>query len=158
MISNRITYRTADGVRIPGFPEGGEASAHELADWKFCEPKSWLTPELLVAEVRDTIDQLNGRPDSTGRCLAAVDIFLADRTEANRAAARAAFLNIPKSQRRIGENPSDRAVSASPEDRFTNDRVHGPEPDARELRALASAPGQESSAAARPLHALAGAG
>src|SRR3954471_10389089 len=98
MISNRITYRTADGVRIPGtwrhvficngghyfltdlfiyadglidcwglvtvveleeklrtgwvatsFPEGGEASADELAEWKFREPRSWRTPELLVA-------------------------------------------------------------------------------------------------------------
>ncbi|MGQ4434312.1 DUF7638 domain-containing protein [Streptomyces sp. SAS_260] len=157
MIGNRITYRTADGVRIPGtwrhafirnggnyfltdlfiyadglidcwglvtveefeeklrtgwvatsFPEGGEASSHELAEWKFREPKSWLTPELLVAEVRDTIDQLNGRPDSTGRCLAAVHVFLADRTEENRAAARAAFLNIPKSQRRYALGDMDR--------------------------------------------------
>ncbi|MFF9854281.1 NADAR family protein [Streptomyces litmocidini] len=156
MIGNRITHRTADGVRIPGtwrhtfirngghyfltdlfiyadglidcwglvtveefeeklrtgwvatsFPEGGEASAHELADWKFSEPKSWLTPELLVAEVRDTIDQLNGRPDSTGRCLAAVDVFLADRTEENRAAARAAFLAVPESQRRYALGDMD---------------------------------------------------
>ncbi|MFE2721800.1 NADAR family protein [Kitasatospora sp. NPDC059327] len=156
MIGNRITHRTADGVRIPGtwrhafihngdhyfltdlfiyadglidcwglvtveefeeklrtgwvatsFPEGGKASAHELADWRFGEPESWLTPELLVAEVRDTIDLLNGRPDSTGRCLAAVDVFLADRTEENRAAARAAFLAVPESQRRYALGDMD---------------------------------------------------
>ncbi|MFJ9767632.1 NADAR family protein [Streptomyces erythrochromogenes] len=157
MIGNRITHRTADGIRIPGtwrhafirnggqyfltdlfiyadglidcwglvtlaefeeklrtgwvatsFPEGGEASAHELADWKFSEPESRLTPELLVAEVRDTIDQLNGRPDSTERCLAAVDVFLADRTEENRAAAGAAFLAVPESQRRFALGDMDR--------------------------------------------------
>ncbi|MFJ6141578.1 NADAR family protein [Kitasatospora sp. NPDC092286] len=156
MIGNRITYRTADGVRIPGtwrhvfirngqyhlsdlfiyadglidcwglvtieefeeklrtgwvatsLPEGAEASAFELAHWKFSEPQSWQTPELLVAEVRDTIDQLNGRPDSTGRCLEAVDTFLADRTEENRAAARAAFLAIPESQRRYALGDMDR--------------------------------------------------
>ncbi|MFK0173775.1 NADAR family protein [Streptomyces sp. NPDC090306] len=156
MIGNRITYRVADGVRIPGtwrhafirngghyfltdlfiyadglidcwglvnveefkeklrtgwvatsFPEGGDASAHELADWKFGEPESWITPELLVAEVRDTIDTLNGRPDSTRRCLAAVDIFLADRTEENRAAAREAFLAIPETQRRYALGDMD---------------------------------------------------
>ncbi|MFF1904457.1 NADAR domain-containing protein [Kitasatospora sp. NPDC058218] len=156
MIGNRITHRTADGVRMPGtwrhafirngghyfltdlfiyadglidcwglvtveefeeklrtgwvatsLPEGGEASAHELADWKFSEPESWLTPELLVAEVRDTIDRLNGRPDSTGRCLAAVDVFLADRTEENGAAARAAFLAVPDSQRRYALGDMD---------------------------------------------------
>ncbi|MGW8768169.1 DUF7638 domain-containing protein [Streptomyces sp. NPDC055815] len=147
MIGTRITYRTADGVRIPGtwrhafirngnyfltdlfiyadglidcwglvtieefeeklrtgwvattLPEGAKASAGDAASWKFSEPRSWLTPELVVAEVRDTIDQLNGRPDSTGRCLAAVDAFLADRTEENRAAAHTAFLAIPISQR-----------------------------------------------------------
>ncbi|MDH6711307.1 putative NAD-dependent protein-ADP-ribosyltransferase YbiA (DUF1768 family) [Kitasatospora sp. MAA19] len=157
MIGNRITHRTADGVRIPGtwrhvfirngghyfltdlfiyadglidcwglvtveefeeklrtgwvatsFPEGGEASAHDLAEWKFSEPRSWRTPELLVAEVRDTIDRLNGRPDSTGRCLAAVDAFLADQTEENRAAARAAFLAIPASRRRYALGDMDR--------------------------------------------------
>ncbi|MEU2243818.1 NADAR family protein [Streptomyces sp. NPDC018338] len=155
MIGRRITYRTADGVRIPGtwrhafirngsyfltdlfiyadglidcwglvtieqfeeklrtgwvattLPDGAEASAHDLASWKFSEPRSWLTPELVVAEVRDTIDQLNQRPDSTGRCLAAVDAFLADRTEDNRAAAHAAFLAIPSSQRRYALGDMD---------------------------------------------------
>ncbi|MFJ7495757.1 NADAR family protein [Streptomyces sp. NPDC097727] len=155
MIGNRITYRTADGVRIPGtwrhafirngsyfltdlfiyadglidcwglvtieefeeklrtgwvattLPDGAEVSAHDLAHWKFSEPRSWLTPELLVAEVRDTIDQLNRRPDSTGRCLAAVDAFLADRTAENRAAAHTAFLAIPVSQRRYALGDMD---------------------------------------------------
>ncbi len=147
MTGNRITYRTADGIRVPGtwrhvfirnggyhltdlfiyadglidcwglvtleefeekvrggkvateLPEGAEASAFGLAGWKFGEPRTWLTPETLVAEIRDTIDRLNGRPDSTGRCLAAVDAFLADRTEEKRAAARDAYLAIPRTQR-----------------------------------------------------------
>ncbi|GGV72287.1 hypothetical protein GCM10010294_32660 [Streptomyces griseoloalbus] len=80
-------------------PEGAQASAHELARWKFTEPRTWLTPEILVAEIRDTIDQLNQRPDSTDRCLAAVDAFLADRTEEKRAAAREAYFAIPVTQR-----------------------------------------------------------
>lgn len=65
-------------------------------------------PELLVAEIRDTIDQLNRRPDSTGRCLAAVDAFLAERTEEKREAARAAFLAIPSSRRRYALGDMDR--------------------------------------------------
>ncbi|MER5761599.1 NADAR family protein [Streptomyces sp. NPDC002082] len=80
-------------------PEGAAAAANGLGEWKFSEPRHWTTPDQLVAEIRDTIDQLNDRPDSTARCLAAVDVFLADRTEGNRAAARTAFLAIPKSQR-----------------------------------------------------------
>ncbi|MFD4524032.1 NADAR family protein [Streptomyces sp. NPDC058470] len=157
MIGNRITHRTADGVRIPGtwrhafihnggcyfltdlfiyadglidcwglvtveefeeklrtgwvatsLPEGAAASAHDLAAWKFSEPRNWLTPDLLVAEVRDTIDQLNGRPDSTGRCLATVDAFLVDRTEENRTAVGTAFLAIPVSRRRYALGDMDR--------------------------------------------------
>ncbi|WP_328907742.1 NADAR family protein [Streptomyces sp. NBC_00234] len=155
MIGRRITYRTVDGVRIPGtwrhafihngsyfltdlfiyadglidcwglvtieefeeklrtgwvattLPDGAKASAHGLARWKFSEPRSPLTPELLVAEVRDTIDQLNQRPDSTGRCLAAVDAFLADRTEENRVAAHTAFLAVPASKRRYALGDMD---------------------------------------------------
>ncbi|MEU0459294.1 NADAR family protein [Streptomyces sp. NPDC006129] len=156
MIGNRITYRTADGRRVPGtwrpafirngdyfltdlfvyadglidcwglvtleefeeklrsgwvatrLPDGARVSAHNLAAWKFSEPYTWLTPELLLAEIRDTIDQLNGRPDSTDRCLAAVDVFLADRTEENRAAARAAYHAIPETQRHYALGDMDR--------------------------------------------------
>ncbi|MCX4820263.1 NADAR family protein [Streptomyces sp. NBC_01142] len=156
MIGNKITYRMADGIRIPGtwrhafirngdyhltdlfiyadglidcwglvtldefekklrcgrvateLPDGGRASGHELAAWTFSEPRTWLTPELLLAEVRDTIDQLNDRPDSTERCLAAVDAFLADRTEERRAAARAAYLTIPRTQRHYALGDMDR--------------------------------------------------
>ncbi|KJY19181.1 MULTISPECIES: NADAR family protein [Streptomyces] len=157
MIGNRITHRTADGVRIPGtwrhaficnggsyfltdlfiyadglvdcwelvtldefeqklrcgwvatsLPDGGRASAHDLASWTFGEPFTWLTPELLLAEVRDTVDELNGRPDSTARCLAAVDVFLAARTEDNRAAALAAYLAVPETVRHYALGDMDR--------------------------------------------------
>ncbi|MFF1923004.1 NADAR family protein [Streptomyces sp. NPDC058221] len=89
-------------------PDGARASAHDLAAWRFSEPWAQLTPELLLAEVRDTVDELNGRPDSTGRCMAAVDVFLADRTEENRAAARAAYLAIPETRRRYALGDMDR--------------------------------------------------
>ncbi|MFI7325039.1 NADAR domain-containing protein [Streptomyces rubiginosohelvolus] len=88
-------------------PDGAGASAHDLASWKFSEPQSWLIPELVVAEVLFTIDQLNEQPDSTGRALAAVDVFLGDRTEENRAAAEAAFLAVPASRRRYALGDMD---------------------------------------------------
>ncbi|MFK0282726.1 NADAR family protein [Streptomyces sp. NPDC090499] len=155
MIGKRITYRTADGIRVRGtwrhafirngdyfltdlfiyadglvdcwglvtleefeeklrtgwvataLPDGARASAHDLASWKFGEPRMWHTPEQLLGEVRDTIDQLNGRPDSTERCLAAADAFLADRTEEKRAAARDAYLAIPETSRRYALGDMD---------------------------------------------------
>lgn len=43
-------------------PEGAKASAHHLASWKFAEPKTWLTPQMLLGEVRDDIDNLHVPP------------------------------------------------------------------------------------------------
>ncbi|MEZ0111799.1 putative NAD-dependent protein-ADP-ribosyltransferase YbiA (DUF1768 family) [Catenulispora sp. EB89] len=79
--------------------EGARASAHHLASWKFAEPKTWLTPEMLLGEVRDTIDDLNQRPNSSARCRAAVDVFLADQTDENRQALRTAYEAVPEHMR-----------------------------------------------------------
>ncbi|MFD5885861.1 hypothetical protein ACFWHQ_07760 [Streptomyces sp. NPDC060334] len=53
-------------------------------------------------------EHLTGGPDSTARCLAAVDVFMADRTEDNRAAARAAYLAVPETVRRCALGDMDR--------------------------------------------------
>ncbi|MER7760672.1 NADAR family protein [Streptomyces sp. NPDC097619] len=90
------------------YEDGASASVHRLASWEFAGARSWTTPELVLAEVRDTIDQLNGRPDSTDRCLTAVDAFLADRTEEHREAARRAYLAIPETSRTFALGDMDR--------------------------------------------------
>lgn len=82
------------------FEEGAEGSLHGIVAWRFSEPDSYIDAESLLAEVRDTVEELNGRPDSSGRCLEALDAFLADPTEPNRAALRKAYLEIPPTQRR----------------------------------------------------------
>lgn len=100
--------KLASGWVATDLPEGARASAHHLASWKFAEPKTWLTPEMLLGEVRDDIDNLNGRPDSTRRCLAAVDVFRQQPTEANRTAAREAYEAIPEHLRRYALGDMDR--------------------------------------------------
>ncbi|MFC0431665.1 NADAR family protein [Kutzneria buriramensis] len=89
-------------------PDGARASAYGLASWRFKKPQTWSTPDTLLAEVADTIDELNGRPDSVGRCLAAVSAFLDDRTEENRAAVRETYLAIPETVRRQALGDMDR--------------------------------------------------
>ena len=79
--------------------DGARASAHHLAVWKFAEPQTWLTPEMLLGEVRDDIDRLNGRPDSTDRCLAALEVFRDQPTEDHRAVLRQAYEAIPDHMR-----------------------------------------------------------
>lgn len=72
-----------------------QASAHHLASWRFDEPQMWVTAEELLGEVADEIDQLNGRPDSTDRCMRALDRYLETRTEADRQALRVSYLAVP---------------------------------------------------------------
>lgn len=87
------------GWVVTEVPEGGEISAFELGRWKAAKPMFGLTPEMLLGEVADDIEKLNGRPDSTDRCLAALDRYLDSRDEADRRALRDAYLAIPEHKR-----------------------------------------------------------
>jgi predicted NAD-dependent protein-ADP-ribosyltransferase YbiA (DUF1768 family) len=75
---------------------GMEASAHQLANWRFDEPQMWVTAEELLGEVADEIDHLNCRPDSTDRCRQALDRYLETRTETDRQLLRAAYVAVPE--------------------------------------------------------------
>lgn len=116
--------KLASGWIATELPEGARVSAHHLASWTFAEPKTWLTPEMLLGEVRDDIDGLNGRPNSTGRCLAAVELFREQPTEANRAAVREAYEAIPEHLRRYALGDMDRkdfplrVIATGPENGF----------------------------------------
>ncbi|MGW3772958.1 NADAR family protein [Actinomadura verrucosospora] len=87
------------GWVVTEVPEGGEISAFELGRWKAAEPMFGLTSEMLLGEVADDIERLNDRPDSTDRCLAALDRYLESRDEADRLALREAYLAMPAHKR-----------------------------------------------------------
>lgn len=76
--------------------DGSRASAHHVASWRFAEPDTWIDVDMLLGEVADDLDFLNGRPDSSERCLLAVEAYLADPTEDNRLAVRDRYLAIPE--------------------------------------------------------------
>ncbi len=88
--------------------DGARASAHHLAGWRFTEPRSAINAEMLLGEVIDEIDRLNGRPDSTGRCLQAATTYLADPTEDNRRTLRERYLAIPEHLRTYALGDMDR--------------------------------------------------
>lgn len=93
---DEFVVKVREGWVATTLPDGARASAHHLAAWTFADPMTWVDEDGLIGEVADEIDQLAGRPDSTGRCLAAADVYRHDRTEANRAALEAAYLAIPE--------------------------------------------------------------
>lgn len=79
--------------------DGARASAHEVASWRFTDPMTWVSGEELLGEVADAIESLNGRPDSTDRCLQAARQYVRSRAEPDRLALRAAYEAIPAHQR-----------------------------------------------------------
>lgn len=87
---------------------GEQASAHDLAMWRFAEPQMVITAECLLGEVADDIDTLNGRPDSSARCIQAAERYVQTRAEDDRLALRAAYQAIPEHHRVYALGDMDR--------------------------------------------------
>jgi hypothetical protein len=102
-----LKAKLATGWVATSFEPGARASVHHLGSWRFADPEPGVEPEWLLGEVADAIDTLNGRPDSTGRCLLALDQYLQSRSEAARAALGAAYEAIPAHLRRYALGDMD---------------------------------------------------
>lgn len=77
------------------FTPGALASAHMVASWRIADPVSAITPEELIAEVRDEINELRGEPTSGDRCLDALRHYLAAPGPGPLADLHAAYLAVP---------------------------------------------------------------
>jgi len=88
--------------------EHGEASAHHLGRWRFEDPRC-ITAAQLIAEVEDTLAELQGRPTSSQRLGDVLESFLADQSDVNRSALRVAYDAIPKHLRRYVLGDQDMA-------------------------------------------------
>ena len=77
-------------------PDGARAIGPGLTQWRFTAPRAAMTSDDFLGEVRDEVDWLNGRPGAEARCMAAVDAFLSEPTEDNRAILRAAYEAVPR--------------------------------------------------------------
>jgi predicted NAD-dependent protein-ADP-ribosyltransferase YbiA (DUF1768 family) len=76
----------------------GEASAHHLARWRFKDPQC-IAADQLIAEVQDTIAELQGIPTTPQRFDALLEAFVADPSEANRSALREGYHAVPEHMR-----------------------------------------------------------
>ncbi|MGI5224330.1 NADAR family protein [Actinoallomurus sp. CA-142502] len=102
-----LRTKLAQGWIATEIPPGARASAHDLASWVFDEPRVWIDPDDFVVQVADEIDRLNGRPDSTDRCLRVLDRYLAGRSDEDRRALATAYLAIPAMDRRYALGDMD---------------------------------------------------
>jgi hypothetical protein len=53
---NGLREKLACGCVATTLPEGGQASAHHVASWKFSEPRTWIDPDMLAGEVERRLD------------------------------------------------------------------------------------------------------
>src|SRR5262249_28718366 len=89
----------AKGWVATRFVEGARASAHQLANWRFHKVRTWITPDDLLREIADEIARLRGEPTSETQCIEALNDYLNERTEANQAKLRDAYLAVPEHNR-----------------------------------------------------------
>ncbi|SEF36047.1 Predicted NAD-dependent protein-ADP-ribosyltransferase YbiA, DUF1768 family [Amycolatopsis pretoriensis] len=61
--------------------------------------ESWLTPELLIADLADEVDRLNDRPDSSARCWDALVAYAAEPSPANLEIVRERYHAVPEHRR-----------------------------------------------------------
>lgn len=94
-----LRSKLAAGWVATTLDEGARASAHDLASRRFGKVVTWITAEELLGEVVDAIDRLNGRPDSTDRCITQALRYVDSRTETDRMALHAAYEAIPAHHR-----------------------------------------------------------
>lgn len=77
-----------------------EISIHDLGEISIgCNYRSYKSNQDLIAEVRDTIKELNGLPNSSSLCRTAWDNYQQDSTEENRLKLRQAYEEIPSHNR-----------------------------------------------------------
>ncbi len=86
---------------------GARASAGDLAGWVMHDASVWIDPDDFLVQVADQIDRLNDRPDSTGRCLLALERYLTSRSDADRRTLAGLYLAIPAMDRRYALGDMD---------------------------------------------------
>ncbi|GLW31755.1 NADAR family protein [Actinoplanes regularis] len=99
-----------DAGRIAPLPEEGSRASADAISWQFNDVRTRVDADMFVGEVGDIIDRLNGRPDSAGRCLAAVAAYLDDMSEDNRLLLRERYLAVPEHRRRRALRGRDDAL------------------------------------------------
>ncbi|WP_410569065.1 NADAR family protein [Amycolatopsis sp. cmx-4-61] len=88
-----------DGTLTLTPPEGAPLFITGTARGTVPALESWLTPELVIGELADEVDNLNDRPDSSGRCWNALLEYAADPTPANLGIVRESYHAVPEHRR-----------------------------------------------------------
>ncbi|MFF0471562.1 DUF1768 domain-containing protein [Micromonospora zamorensis] len=88
-----------DGTLTLTPPEGAPLIIAGTARGTVPALESWLTPELVIGELADEVDDLNDRPDSSRRCWDALLAYAVDPTRANLEIVRELYHAVPEHRR-----------------------------------------------------------
>ncbi|MEU8181139.1 NADAR family protein [Micromonospora sp. NPDC049044] len=88
-----------DGTLTLTPPEGATLIITGTARGTVPALESWLTPEMVIGELADEVDDLNDRPDSARRCWNALLTYATDPTSANLEIVRELYQAVPEHRR-----------------------------------------------------------
>ncbi|MEU8818423.1 hypothetical protein [Actinoplanes sp. NPDC048796] len=88
-----------DGTLTLTPPEGASLIIAGTARGTVPALESWLTPEMVIGELADELDDLNDRPDSSRRCWNALLAYAAAPTRANLEIVRELYRAVPEHRR-----------------------------------------------------------
>ncbi|MEK8021290.1 MAG: hypothetical protein VSS75_030825 [Candidatus Parabeggiatoa sp.] len=88
------------GWIVTQLPKGGEISLHHSFDGKTDQLETYVKEEEFVKEVKDTLDELNGKPTSSDRCYKAFIAYLSEPTERAKKLLEKEYRSIPEHLKR----------------------------------------------------------
>ena len=87
--------KVRSGWVVTTLPEGAEVHIHHLAAFKARDVFNFVEEVDLIKEVKDLLEQFNGYPSLSEKCLRAFLRYLENPTESNRAELREAYMAVP---------------------------------------------------------------
>lgn len=93
-------HKVRSGWVVTQPPPDAKVSVSFLASFTAADARYWIAPEEFIKEVADDIEQLNGRPTTRQRCVAAWAAYEASPSESAKEALRSAYEAIPVHNRR----------------------------------------------------------
>ncbi len=87
--------KVRSGWVVTSLPEGAEVHIHHLAAFKARDVFNFVEEVDLIKEVKDLLEQFNGYPSLSEKCLRAFLRYLENPTESNRAELQEAYIAVP---------------------------------------------------------------
>ncbi len=96
---NQFRDKVKSGWVVTELPKSAKVSIFPLGNYTATNTNSYIKPEELIKEIADAINELNGKPTTSGLCREAFDNYQKEPTEANKTRLKATYETVPEHNR-----------------------------------------------------------